>query len=59
MDCRKVNSDEQRLLRLLMRNYERDVRPVFNSTSTVTIKLGLTLTQIFDLVINLILQFKI
>ncbi|CAF0719259.1 unnamed protein product [Brachionus calyciflorus] len=49
LDCKKVNSDEQRLLRLLLRNYEKDVRPVFNSSTTVTVKVGLTLTQIFDL----------
>lgn len=49
MDCDKVNSDEQRLLRQLMRNYEKDVRPVVNSSSIVIVKLGLTLTQIFDL----------
>lgn len=73
LDCDKVNSDEQRLLRQLMRyistsfslncakylnlyfvsfnrNYEKDVRPVVNSSSIVVVKLGLTLTQIFDLV---------
>ncbi|RNA37099.1 Cation transporter family [Brachionus plicatilis] len=49
MDCRKVNSDEQRLLRYLMRNYEKDVRPVHNHSKTVTVFVGLTLTQIFDL----------
>ena len=41
---------EQRLMRNLLRNYERSVRPVKNATDTVIVKMGLTLTQIFDMV---------
>ncbi|ELU10286.1 hypothetical protein CAPTEDRAFT_201263 [Capitella teleta] len=32
-----------------MKGYEKAVRPVFNSTQTITVNLGLTLTQIFDM----------
>ena len=43
-------NDEKRLLRFLVNGYERDVRPVRNATTPVVIKLGITLTQIFDMV---------
>ena len=43
-------SDEQRLFRKLMRKYEKSVRPVINATTPVVVKLGITLTQIFDMV---------
>lgn len=43
-------NDEKRLLRHLMRGYERDVRPVKNATTPVVIQLSITLTQIFDMV---------
>ncbi|CAF4350311.1 unnamed protein product [Rotaria sp. Silwood2] len=42
-------SDEQRLLFFLMRNYSNSVRPVRNASLPVPVKLGLTLTQIFDM----------
>ncbi len=42
-------NDEKRLLRYLMRNYDSSVRPVRDSSSPVIIRLGITLTQIFDL----------
>ncbi|KAI0214558.1 Acetylcholine receptor subunit alpha-L1, partial [Lamellibrachia satsuma] len=42
-------SDEQRLYRRLMRHLDKAVRPVRNSSSPVVVKLGITLTQIFDL----------
>ena len=42
-------NDEKRLLRYLMRGYERDVRPVRNATTPVVIQLSITLTQIFDM----------
>ena len=43
-------NDEKRLLRFLINGYERDVRPVKNATTPVVIQLGITLTQIFDMV---------
>ncbi|CAF1197274.1 unnamed protein product [Rotaria magnacalcarata] len=53
LDCdnrSSVNcSDEQRLLFFLMRNYSNNVRPVRNASLPVPVKLGLTLTQIFDM----------
>ena len=41
---------EQRLMRYLMRGYERSVRPVRNASDVVLIRMGLTMTQIFDMV---------
>ncbi|CAF0965198.1 unnamed protein product [Rotaria sordida] len=53
VDCDNQNhvncSDEQRLLYFLMRNYSNNVRPVRNASLPVPVKLGLTLTQIFDM----------
>ena len=49
-------SDEQRLFRKLMRKYEKSVRPVINATTPVVVKLGITLTQIFDMVSSLNFQ---
>jgi len=43
-------TDEQRLLYHLLKQYERAVRPVRNASDTITVKLGLTLTNIFDMV---------
>lgn len=34
----------------LMENYDREVRPVYNATKAVVVKVGITLTQIFDMV---------
>ncbi|XP_033725858.1 neuronal acetylcholine receptor subunit alpha-10-like [Pecten maximus] len=42
-------SSEQRLMLYLMAGYEKSIRPVYNSSSPVEVKLGLTLTQILDL----------
>ena len=42
--------DEQRLLNYVMRGYEKSVRPVRNASTPVIIQMGLTLTQIFDMV---------
>ena len=42
--------DEQRLLNYVMRGYEKSVRPVRIATTPVVIRMGLTLTQIFDMV---------
>lgn len=44
-----VENDEKRLLRHLMRGYERDVRPVKNASTPIVIQLSMTLTQIFDM----------
>lgn len=41
---------EQKLMNKLLRHYERSVRPVRNASDTVQVKMGLTLTQIFDMV---------
>jgi len=41
---------EQRLMRQLLRRYERAVRPVRNASETVMVRMGLTLTQIFNMV---------
>lgn len=41
---------EKLLLQQLMRGYERDVRPVRNASQPVVVKVGITLTQIFDMV---------
>lgn len=46
-------NDEKRLLKYLMRNYDRSIRPVKNASTPVVIRLGITLTQIFDLVSTL------
>ena len=45
-----VLTDEQRLLRRLMRNYDSNTRPVYNASYPVVVRLGITLNQIFDLV---------
>jgi hypothetical protein len=44
--------DEQRLFYTLMTGYERAVRPTKKSSEPVIVKLGITLTQIMDLVSN-------
>ncbi|KAL8562649.1 hypothetical protein ACOMHN_011221 [Nucella lapillus] len=41
--------DEQRLLNYVLRGYEKSVRPVRNASTPVVIRMGLTLTQIFDM----------
>lgn len=46
----KPIQQESRLLTYLMQNYDREVRPVFNFSDTVQVKVGITLTQIFDMV---------
>ncbi|XGW21367.1 hypothetical protein V3C99_004376 [Haemonchus contortus] len=42
-------TDEQRLLYHLMKDYEKSVRPVRNASHTVTVRLGMTMTNIFDM----------
>ncbi|GBM79645.1 hypothetical protein AVEN_184206-2-1, partial [Araneus ventricosus] len=46
-------SAEKRLVDKLMRGYDNTVRPVKNASTAIVIRLGITLTQIFDLVSNL------
>lgn len=43
-------TDEQRLLMVLMADYNKATRPVFNASHPVHVKIGITLTQIFDVV---------
>lgn len=45
-------SDEQRLFYKLMMGYEKSVRPVRKASDPVVVKLGITLTQILDIVSN-------
>ena len=42
--------EESRLLNHLMTNYDREVRPVYNASHKVVVSVGITLTQIFDMV---------
>jgi nicotinic acetylcholine receptor len=46
------SNDERRLVEYLMRNYDNNIRPVKDASTPVIIRLGITLTQIFDLVFN-------
>jgi hypothetical protein len=43
-------TDEQRLLHKLRQNYDPSVRPVYDAKRPVIINLGITLTQIIDVV---------
>ncbi|VIO96444.1 Uncharacterized protein BM_BM6554 [Brugia malayi] len=42
-------TDEQRLLRHLFGQYEKAVRPVRNASNTVVVRMGMTMTNIFDM----------
>lgn len=42
--------DEHRLLGRLLHNYDSSGRPVFNASHAITVKFGLTLIQIADMV---------
>ncbi|KAH9493854.1 hypothetical protein DERF_014582 [Dermatophagoides farinae] len=42
-------NDERRLFNYLMRNYDNTIRPLKNASKPINIRLGITLTQIFDL----------
>ena len=44
------NTEEQRLLRHLLRGYDSAVRPVRNASSVVAVAFGLNLIQIVDMV---------
>lgn len=43
-------SHEKRLVDKIMYGYDNTVRPVKNASDAIVIRLGITLTQIFDLV---------
>ena len=47
---RSIPTDEQRLLNLILDDYNPGARPVYNASHTVTVQFGLTLTQITDMV---------
>lgn len=49
-------SAEQSLMHALVGKYEPSVRPVFNASAAVDVRLGLTLTQILDLVRTAVLD---
>jgi hypothetical protein len=42
--------DEQRLFYTLMTGYEKAVRPTKKASESIVVKLGITLTQIMDIV---------
>lgn len=42
--------DEARLLDYLLKHYDRRVRPILDAKKNITIFVGITLTQIFDMV---------
>ena len=46
----KPIQEESQLLKYLMQNYDREVRPVINVSTAMKVKVGITLTQIFDMV---------
>lgn len=48
-DDNRVIPDEQRLMNHILKGYEKAVRPVQNASTAVIVKMGLTLTQIFDM----------
>ena len=50
-------NDEQRLLRHIMRAYDRAVRPVYQASSVVSIAVGMTLAHIFNVVRILYMVF--
>lgn len=45
-----VEQQESRLLAYLMKGYDRQVRPLTNHNGNITVHVGITLTQIFDMV---------
>ncbi len=54
----KANPDAKRLYDDLLSNYNRLIRPVSNHTEKVTVKLGLRLSQLVDLVCVLLISAK-
>ena len=54
----QCNPDAKRLYDDLLSNYNRLIRPVSNHTEKVTVKLGLRLSQLVDLVSVVLLYAK-
>jgi hypothetical protein len=52
MSCRLSNGDDEeyRLMRHLLRNYDRRVRPSLNASDSLNVTFGLALAQIIDVV---------
>lgn len=44
----EANPDAKRLYDDLLSNYNRLIRPVFNNTETLTVRLGLKLSQLIE-----------
>lgn len=42
--------DEQKLLQKILKDYDTAARPVFNASHVITVKFGLTLIQLADMV---------
>ena len=47
---RRIIPDEQRLISMLLKNYDPAARPVFNASKPVVVKFGFLLIQICDMV---------
>ena len=58
MRTKDEQTDEQRLLYNLLRGYEKSVRPVRNASQAIVVRLGITLTHLFDLVSNVVFKFS-
>ena len=56
---RRVIPDEQRLLNRVFKAYDNSVRPVYNATTNVVVRFGLTLIQIMDMVSPLTIFYLI
>ena len=54
-----ANPDAKRLYDDLLSNYNRLIRPVINHTEKVTVKLGVSLSQIVELVSTSSIYFRI
>jgi hypothetical protein len=52
------NPDAKRLYDDLLSNYNRLIRPVYNNTDTVLVRLGLRLSQLIDLVSYTVRQVR-
>lgn len=50
-------TEEQRLLYFLLRTYDKSSRPVIKASTPVVIRLGITLTQILDVVVLILISF--
>ena len=52
-----IPTDEQRLLEKLLAGYNPASRPVYNASDTVTVKFGITLTQVSDMVSSFLILY--